>query len=101
MWIWRKVWAIIDSVTTLPLGEARNHLSELVDDVDRTHDRVTITRHGRPVAVVLSPDDLAQMEETLAILAIPGALEEIRQGLRDFDEGRVEDWEDLRADFGR
>ena len=91
----------IESVTTLPLGEARNHLSELVDGVDRTHDRVTITRHGRPVAVVLSPDDLAQMEETLAILAIPGALEEIRQGLRDIDEGRVEDWEDLRAEFGR
>jgi antitoxin YefM len=88
-------------MTTLPLGEARDHLSELIDDVDRTHDRVTITRPGRPVAVVLSPDDLAEMEETLAILAIPGALEEIRRGLRDFDKGRVEDWEDLRAQFGR
>ena len=37
-----------------------------------THDRLTITRHGQPVAVVLSPDDLASMEETLAILAVPG-----------------------------
>lgn len=88
-------------MTTLPLAEARDHLSELVDGVDRTHDRVTITRHGRPVAVVLSPDDLAEMEETLTILAIPGALNEIREGLRDFAEGRVEDWEDVKAEFGR
>ena len=87
-------------MTTLPLGEARDHLSELVDGIDRTHDRVTITRHGRPVAVVLSPDDLAEMEETLAILAVPGALEEIKAGLRDFDEGHVEDWEEVKAEFG-
>jgi antitoxin YefM len=88
-------------VTTLPLAEARDHLSELVDGVDRTHDRVTITRHGRPVAVVLSPDDLAEMEETLAILAVPGALEEIKAGLRDFERGQVEDWEDVKAEFGQ
>ena len=88
-------------VTTLPLAEARDHLSELVDGVDRTHDRVTITRHGRAVAVVLSPDDLEEMEETLAILSVPGALADIREGLRDFDEGRVESWEDLKAELGR
>ena len=88
-------------MTTLPLAEARDHLSELVDGVDRTHDRVTITRHGRPVAVVLSPDDLAAMEETLAILAIPGALAEIKEGLRDFEEGRVEDSDDVKAEFGQ
>ncbi len=88
-------------MTSVPLAEARDHLSELVESVDRTHDRVTITRHGRPVAIVMSPDDLAEMEETLAILAIPGAAEEIRQGLRDLDEGRVEDWGQLRSEFGR
>ena len=88
-------------MTTLPLGEARDHLSELVDGVGRTHDRVTITRHGREVAVVLSPDDLAAMEETLAILAIPGALAEIKEGLRDFDEGRVEDWDDVKSEFAQ
>lgn len=87
-------------MTTVPLAEARDHLSDLVDGIDRTHDRVTITRHGRPVAVVLSPDDLAEMEETLAILAIPGALAEIREGQRDFEQGRVEDWDELKAEFG-
>lgn len=88
-------------MTILPLGEARNHLSEVIDGIDRTHDRLTITRHGRPVAVVLSPEDLASMEETLAILAVPGALEAVRSGTRELDTGQGQDWEDLRAEFGR
>ncbi len=88
-------------MTTLPLGEARNRLSEMIDGIDRTHDRLTITRHGQPVAVVLSPDDLASMEETLAILALPGALDAVRQGGRELDSGQVADWESLRSEFGR
>ncbi|MBA3527793.1 MAG: type II toxin-antitoxin system Phd/YefM family antitoxin [Propionibacteriaceae bacterium] len=86
-------------MTILPLGEARNHLSEVIDGIERTHERVTITRHGHAVAVVVSPDDLAGMEETLAILAVPGALEAVQRGLRDIEAGRVEDWESLRAEF--
>ena len=87
-------------MTTLPLGEARNRLSEVINSIDRTHDRLTITRHGQPVAVVLSPDDLASMEETLAILAVPGAMGAIREGTRELDSGQVEDWESIRAEFG-
>lgn len=33
---------------TLSLAEAKAHLSELVSRVDRQHDRVTVTVHGRP-----------------------------------------------------
>ena len=48
-----------------PLGEARGHLSEHVADVERTHNRVTITRYGQPVAVLISADELASLEERL------------------------------------
>ncbi|MGI8816450.1 MAG: type II toxin-antitoxin system prevent-host-death family antitoxin [Pseudonocardia sp.] len=59
---------------TLPLAEVRTRLSALVDEVDRTAERVTITRKGVPVAVVVSVDDLAALEETLAWLDSPGAI---------------------------
>lgn len=49
-------------MTAVPLGEARNQLSEYVADVERTHERVTITRHGHPAAVLISVDDLASTE---------------------------------------
>lgn len=44
-------------MTTLSLTEAKARLNELVDEAVRTHERVTITRHGRPAVVMLSVDD--------------------------------------------
>jgi antitoxin YefM len=86
-------------VTVVPLGDARDHLSEYVSDVERTHDRVTITRHGRAVAVLISPDDLAALEETVAVLTTPGALEAIREGQADAEAGRFADNDDLKARY--
>lgn len=84
----------------IPLGEARNELSKYVSEVERTHHRVTITRHGHPAAVLVSPDDLAGLEETIDVLRTPGALEAIREGQADAAAGRYVDIDDVRADFG-
>ena len=58
---------------TVPLADARARLSALIDEVERTAERLTITRNGVPVAVVLSIADLAALEETLAWLDGPEA----------------------------
>jgi antitoxin YefM len=55
-------------MTTLPLGEVKTHLSELVGRVRDHHERVTVTVHGRPSAVLVAVEDLERLEETLAIL---------------------------------
>ncbi|MHB1929342.1 MAG: type II toxin-antitoxin system Phd/YefM family antitoxin [Acidimicrobiales bacterium] len=86
-------------MTTVPLGEAKDHLSEYITAVERTHDRVVITRHGRPAGVLISPDDLAALEETVDVLTTPGASEAIAEGLADLRVGRVADNEALRARF--
>lgn len=86
-------------MTTVPLADAKNRLSEYVTEVERTHDRVTITRHGRTAAVLISADDLAALEETLDILATPGTTEAIAEGLSDLAAGRVAENEALRARF--
>lgn len=62
---------------TLPLAEVKAHLSELVGRVSRQHDRVLVTVHGRPVAVLVSPDDLEALEETIALLADSEALRQL------------------------
>jgi antitoxin YefM len=53
---------------TLPFSEVKAHLSEVADRVEREHDRILVTRNGRPSFVLLSPDDLAALEESLDIL---------------------------------
>ncbi len=88
-------------MTALPLGEARNRLSEVVGEVERTHERIDITRHGRPAAVLISPDDLSSLEETLDILTTPGEAEAIREGLADAAAGNFEDNQAVKDEFLR
>ncbi|MGI8751490.1 MAG: type II toxin-antitoxin system Phd/YefM family antitoxin [Acidimicrobiales bacterium] len=87
-------------MTIVPLGQAKDRLSEYVTEVERTHDRVMITRHGRPMAVLIAPEDLAALEETVDILTTAGASEAIAEGTADLAAGRVAaDNEALRARF--
>ena len=59
---------IVLTMTTLPLGEVKTHLSELVSRVHDHHERVTVAVHGRPSAVLVATEDLERLEETLASL---------------------------------
>lgn len=67
----------------MALHDAQRHLSEVVDQVDREHDRVVITKRGRPAAVVLSIDDLASLEETLEIAGRPSLMQQINASLAE------------------
>jgi prevent-host-death family protein len=84
----------------LPLAEVKNRLSEVVDRVTRQHDRVTITRNGRPVAVLVSPDDLEALEETLSVLSDRRELSALGRGLADLDAGRTVSLKKLKTDLG-
>lgn len=66
-------------MSTEPLRDVRANFSDVVDRVFTHHERVTVTKNGRPVAVVMSPDDLAALEETLDVLSDPSALADIRE----------------------
>jgi prevent-host-death family protein len=79
----------------LSLAEVKAHLSELVGRVGREHDRVTVTVHGRPSAVLLSPDDLESLEETIAILSDRAALEQLAASDAELVRGEGETEEDL------
>jgi prevent-host-death family protein len=69
----------------MPLKDVKNRLSEVVDQVEREHGRVVITKHGRPAAVVVSVDDLESLEETLDILSRPKLVAQIRDSLAELD----------------
>lgn len=72
-----------------PLRDVRDHFSEVVDRVEQHHERVTITRNGRAAAVLISPDDLAQLEETIDVLSDPEALADIREADAAYTHGDV------------
>jgi antitoxin YefM len=80
---------------TVSLAEAKAHLSELVSRVDRQHGRVTVTVHGRPSAVLLSPDDLEALEETITILSDDSAVRQLVSSDAELARGEGESEEEL------
>jgi prevent-host-death family protein len=66
-------------MATMPLSEAKARLSEVADEVDRTHDRVHITRNGREYVVLISSEDLESLEATIELLSDPAAMARIRE----------------------
>ncbi|MDQ3415657.1 MAG: type II toxin-antitoxin system Phd/YefM family antitoxin [Actinomycetota bacterium] len=76
-------------MSTESLRAVRDHLSEVVDRVEHQHERVIVTRNGHAAAVLISPEDLAQLEETIDVLADPDALPDIREGDAAYARGDV------------
>lgn len=88
----------IQVMPTLPLADVKARLSAVLDDVTRTHDRVIVTRNGRPEAVILSVDDLAAIEETIEVLGTPGLPAALDAAGAEIDSGQ---WVDARELAGR
>src|SRR3954462_4063668 len=87
-------------MTTVPLSEAKDRLSALVEAAETTHDIVTITRHGREAAVLMAKSDLDSLHETLFWLSQPDVGTDVDDARTEQREGRTTTGEELRAEFG-
>jgi antitoxin YefM len=67
----------IVAMTTDSLRNVKDRFSEFVDRVEGEHERIVVTRNGRPAAVLISPDDLESLEETLDLLSDQKAIREL------------------------
>lgn len=74
-------------MSTLPLSEATARLSQIADEVHRTHERVTITLNGRPYVVVMSMEDRGSLEATVELLRDAAAIRRVEQSRVDLDAG--------------
>jgi prevent-host-death family protein len=76
-------------MTVETLRTVRDHLSDFVDRAEREHERVVVTRNGRPAAVLIGYEDLEALEETLKMLADPQILAELAEARREVARGDV------------
>ncbi len=83
--------------TVLPLAEVKSHLSELVGRVHDQHERVTVTVHGHPSAVLLAVEDLESLEETLAILSDPATVRRLAESEAELARGEIVTEDELAA----
>jgi antitoxin YefM len=76
---------------------SRTPASQVIDEVAGTHERVTVTKSGSPVAVILAVEDYESLMETLAILSDPRAGAEIRRPGEEMAAGNVYGEAEVRA----
>jgi prevent-host-death family protein len=78
----------------LTVSQVRENLAELIDRTQRSGEQVVLTRHGRPVAVVL---DHALFERLVAAADDTSDRQALALARADYD---TVPWEQVKADLG-
>jgi antitoxin YefM len=84
-------------MTTLPLSDVKARFSELADEVERTHERLTVTRNGRETVVIMAVEDLDSIEATLELLRDPAAQKRVAEAEAEIARGEWLDEATVRA----
>lgn len=84
-------------MTILPLNDVKTRFSAIADEVAATHDRVIVTRNGRPHVMVISVDDFESLQMTRELAAEPGAVPDILVADREIAAGDFHTLDELRA----
>jgi prevent-host-death family protein len=84
---------------TLSLATVKSKFSEMVDRVEHTHDRIIVTRNGRPAAVLISPEELESLEDTLELLSDPDAMRQLDESRQAYAAGDFVTGDELRSRY--
>jgi len=84
---------------TIPITQAREELTSLVDNVKRKIDEYVITVNGTPAAVVISSAEYESWKETNEILSDLELTKAIKKGEKDVDKGLIYSLEQLRKEL--
>ena len=84
---------------TLPITEARQKLTTLVENANKKLDEYIITVNGSPAAVLISAAEYESWKETNEILSDPALVKAIKQGEREIKEGKIYDWEGVKKEL--
>ncbi|MDO8639142.1 MAG: type II toxin-antitoxin system Phd/YefM family antitoxin [Candidatus Daviesbacteria bacterium] len=84
---------------TLPITEARENLTTLVNRANKLLDEYVITVNGKPAAVLMSAAEYDSLKETNEILADQGLMKAIRQGEEDIKRGRYITFKQLKKEL--
>ena len=76
-------------MNAVSVSEAKMKLSSLVESVRATDEEIMITKNGRPVAMLVSPDEFESWRETLAVREDSDLMKEIRKGLAQFKNNKA------------
>jgi antitoxin YefM len=82
---------------TITLKALRPGLPKVADAVGSEFDRYLVTRRGRPVMMLVNPEDFEGLLETIDILSDRSALKRIRKARKEARAGKKVSLQALRS----
>ena len=76
-------------IKTITLKALRPELPRVADAVESEMDRYLVTRHGRPVLMLISPEDYEGLLETIEVLSDKSAAKRIRKSRKEARAGKT------------
>jgi len=89
---------MVESQTILPVTKVKRELLEILKAMEEDYATVTVTRNGKPVGIIMTPDRYEALFETIDILGDNNTLQALKASHKDFKSSRVythdEVWKD-------
>jgi len=83
----------------ISIKDLRPKLPHVIKRVDTQLERYIISKHGNPVAILLSIDDFESLIETLNEQEDKENLQRIRKGIQEAKKGRTIDWKQVKEKY--
>jgi len=84
---------------TIDISEARRDLNSL-DRRLSEEPIITVTRHNKKAFVLVDVECMSAILETIEIMSDPESFEMFQQSLRDIEEGRLHDHDEVVRELG-
>lgn len=84
---------------TLSATEARNNFFELLESLKTLSSYITITHRGKPIAIMMNPDEFESWQETVELSCDPILVKNIKESVRDLEKGRYLTLDEVFPEF--
>ena len=80
---------MVDIEKIMPVTEVKKYLLDILKNMSEEQSTITVTRNGKPITVMMTPDRYEALMETIEILADKEIISSLIQSSDDFKSGRV------------
>jgi prevent-host-death family protein len=80
---------------TVPVSDLRQHVADVIDDVQATDEPTVVLQRSRPAAYIVSPERYERDQRELSLLRRQLFLSEIREAEAEYRSGGASKFEDV------
>lgn len=84
----------------LTISEARKHLFEIAEEVQKPGNFCTLTIEGEPKVIMLAKKEFDALMETVELLSNPAVLQQIKKVEEEYAQGEYYTWNQLKERVG-